>query len=153
QGARWQDGVPVTADDFLFAATVEQDPTQGIARNPTFDLIESIETPDPSTVVVKWSASFIEADSLFTHDIALPIPHHLLDKAYAEDKANFLSLPYWTQDFVGSGAYRIKEWVLDSHMILSSFDGYILGKPHIDEIEIRMIPDPNTVVANLLAGA
>src|SRR5205823_13296513 len=72
---------------------------------------------------------------------------------YADDKANFLSLPYWTQDFVGAGPYRIKEWVLDSHMILTANEAYVLGKPHIDEIEIRMIPDPNTIVANLLAGA
>ena len=37
-------------------------------------------------------------------------------------------------------------------MILDAYDGYVLGRPKIDEIEIRFIPDPNATVADLLTG-
>ncbi len=151
--ARWQDGTPVTANDFILGATVEQDGELGIARNATYDLVDAIESPEPSTVVVRWKQPYIEADTMFSFAIAMPIPRHLLGASYLEDKANFLGLPYWTQEFVGAGPYRVREWMLDSHMVLQAYDGYVLGRPRIDEIEIRFIPDPNAIVAHLLANA
>ncbi len=151
--ARWQDGIPVTAEDFLFGARVEQDRDLGVPGNATFDLIDGIDAPDPSSVTVRWKRAVIEADALFSYAIALPIPRHLVETAYNEDKANFFGIPYWTQDYIGAGPYRMREWVLDSHIRLQAFDGYVLGRPKIDEIEIRFIPDPNAIVANLLAEA
>jgi peptide/nickel transport system substrate-binding protein len=37
--------------------------------------------------------------------------------------------------------------------VLEANDRYILGRPRIDQIEIRFVSDPNAVSANLLAGA
>ena len=85
-------------------------------------------------------------------EFALPLPKHLLEQAAGEDKANFLSLPYWTSDFVGTGPFRLREWVQNSHLVLEAFDGYVLGRPQIDEIEVRYFLDPNVVIANVLAG-
>jgi peptide/nickel transport system substrate-binding protein len=151
--ARWHDGAPVTAGDFAFGARVESDRELGVPGNATFDLIEAIALPDPVTITVRWKQPFIEADAMFSYAIALPIPRHLVEGAYTEDKASFLGVPYWTQDFIGAGPYHMREWVLDSHMILQAFDGYVLGRPKISDIEIRFIPDPNAIVANLLAEA
>ena len=36
---------------------------------------------------------------------------------------------------------------------MAAFDGYVLGRPKIDEIEVRFIPDGNTLIANMLSGA
>jgi len=151
--ARWHDGAPVTAEDFLFGARVEQDRDLGVPGNATFDLIETIEASDPHSLTVRWRRPFIEADAMFSYAIALPIPRHLVESAYTDDKATFLGIPYWTQEFIGTGPYRMREWVLDSHMVLQAYDGYVLGRPKIDEIEIRFIPDPNAIVATLLAEA
>ena len=43
-----------TADDFRFGARIEQDKDLGVPGNATFDLIEGIDAPDASTVVVRW---------------------------------------------------------------------------------------------------
>src|SRR5437870_4080077 len=91
----WHDGMPVTSADLLFGATIEQDAELEIARHPAYGLIEAIETPDPATVVVKWKQPFIQADSMFSYELALPLPKHLLEGAYAADKATFMSIPYW----------------------------------------------------------
>ena len=68
------------------------------------------------------------------------------------DKANFTGLPFWTEEFVGAGAFRMHAWVRDSHAVLRAFDSYIFGRPKIDEIEVKFIPDNNALLANMLAG-
>jgi len=150
--AQWHDGTPVTSSDFVFAAGVEQNPELGIPRNPVYDIVEAIDTPDAQTITVSWKRPYIEADGMFTYDIGLPLPRHLLEKSYTDDPAGFLGLPYWTQEFVGAGPYRIREWVADSHVVLQANERYILGKPKIDEIEVRFVPEATTMMANLLAG-
>ncbi len=150
--ARWQDGAPLTTADLLFAVAVEQDAELGLPRNPAYDLIESVEAADERTIVVNWKRPYIEADAMFGHLVGLPLPRHLLERPFNEDKPNFFSLPYWTDAYVGAGAFRIREWVPDSHAVMQANDTYVLGRPRIDEIEVRFMPDPNTVVANLLAG-
>lgn len=80
------------------------------------------------------------------------MPRHLLEKAFQENKASFLGLPYWSHEFVGAGPYRMREWVADSHVVVQRYDDYVLGRPSIHEIEIKFIPDPNTMVANVLSG-
>jgi len=43
--------------------------------------------------------------------------------------------------------------VTDSHLVVKRNDDYVLGRPKIDEIEIRFIQDPSSVLASLLARA
>src|SRR5437660_1139980 len=39
-----------------------------------------------------------------------------------------------------------------SYIEASAFDGYVLGRPRIDRMRLAFIADPNTLVANMLAG-
>jgi peptide/nickel transport system substrate-binding protein len=152
--ARWHDGAPFTTDDLAFTATVGQDPDLPLLRRRLgYSAIESIEVADPHSISVRWKHPFVEADSLFTHLLAMPMPKHLLGKTYLEDKQDLLQLPYWTVDFVGAGPYRLREWVQGSHMMLHAFDGYAPVRPRIDEIEVKFIPDPTTRMSNILGGS
>jgi peptide/nickel transport system substrate-binding protein len=151
--ARWQDGTPLTADDILFTAAVEQDRELEQVPYPEYDLIDSMAVPDARTITITWKRPYIEADALFSYRVAgLPMPKHILERPFNEDKGTFLALPYWSEEFVGAGAFRIREWVRDSHTVLRVNDDYVLGRPKIDEIEVRFIPDNNTLLANVLAG-
>jgi peptide/nickel transport system substrate-binding protein len=124
----------------------------GDLYNSDFELIESVEAVDPRTVRVTWRRPFIDADQLFGI-VGMPLPKHLLEQPYQDDKASFSALPFWSSGFVGTGPFKVKEWVLGSgKMILSANDSYVLGRPKIDEIEVRMITDNNTMLANILAG-
>lgn len=152
RAARWHDGAPLTTEDLLFTIMVEQDRELGIPRNPVYDLIESVEALDPQTITVIWKQPYIEADTFFTYEVALPLPRHLLHAAYTGDKASFFGTPYWSSEFVGAGPYKVREWAAESHLVLQSNDLYVLGRPRIDEIEVRLIPDPNTLLANLFAS-
>jgi peptide/nickel transport system substrate-binding protein len=150
--ARWQDGTPLTGEDLLFTLAVDQDPSLGIPRNPAYDLVESAAALDPRTITVTWKQPYIEADALFSYVVGLPLPRHLLERGYREDPASFLAAPYWTHEFVGAGPYRVRDWAQDSHVVLEAYDGYVLGAPRVREIELRFIPDPNALMANVLAG-
>jgi peptide/nickel transport system substrate-binding protein len=152
-GVLWHDGTPFTSDDLLFTATVLTDKAMTVFRERAYDAIESVEAPDPRTFVVRWSRPYIDADLLFTHVLTLPMPRHVLGRPYAEEKATFTDLPYWNYEFVGVGPFQLKQWVEGSHVTLTANERYVLGRPRIDEVEVRYIPDANTIVANLLSGA
>jgi peptide/nickel transport system substrate-binding protein len=156
EGARWHDGTPFTGDDLIFTHQVAQERDQNIYSRADFDLIEAVEAPDPRTVVVKWKRPYIEADSIFSMArirYTVPAPRHLLERPFLENKAQLDSLPYWTTDYVGLGAYRMREWVPSSHALFEAFPEYVLGRPKIDQIEVKFILDPNTLTANVLAGS
>ncbi len=151
--ARWHDGTPLTSQDLLFTAEVEQDKEVELAPYTEYELIEAITAPDPNTVTVTWKRPYIEADGLFSYRSAgLPMPKHLLERTATEDKASFAGHLYWSEEFVGTGAFKVREWVRDSHVALRAYDDYILGRPRIDEIVVKFIPDNNTLMANVLAG-
>jgi peptide/nickel transport system substrate-binding protein len=80
------------------------------------------------------------------------MPKHLLERPFTENKATFTEIPYWTSEFVSSGAYRLREWSAGSHAILEAFPDYVLGRPKIDVVEVKFISDPSTLLANVLTG-
>lgn len=148
-GARWHDGTPFTSADMLFTTRLEQDRELPVQRSPAYDLVTSIEAPDPQTVTVAWKSPFIEADEFFRR---APIPRHILERPYLESKESFTALPYWNAEFIGAGPYRVRDWVRDSHAVLLAFDEFVLGRPRIDEITLKFLADETAFMANILAG-
>jgi peptide/nickel transport system substrate-binding protein len=154
-GAEWHDGTPLTSDDLLFTYRVVRDRELPVFRHRALNFVASVDAIDQQTVVVKWTVPYVLADTMFgdRDRLALPLPKHLLETAYNEDKAAFLQLPYWNVGWVGLGPYKIKEWERASHIIVTANDRYVLGRPKVDEIELKTIPDANSIMANLLAGS
>jgi peptide/nickel transport system substrate-binding protein len=152
-GAAWHDGTPLTADDLVFTTVVDLDKDLPIFRRPAYSYVERVLAPDARTVRVTWSQPFIEADSMFSATFGSPLPRHLLEEAFHTDKARFLAHPYWAQEFVGTGPFTVAEWVPGAYIRLKANDRYVLGRPKLDEIEMRFVLDLNTLMTNLLSGA
>jgi peptide/nickel transport system substrate-binding protein len=153
-GAQWHDGTPFTADDLRFTLEVGQDPGVAGFQNANFRSIEAVATPDAHTLTLSWSAPFVAADRLFGADRASrPLPRHRLGDVFQNNKPGFADVPFWTQEYVGAGPYRIREWAPGVTLMLEAHSGYALGRPRIDEIEVRIIPDGTTIMGNLLSGA
>jgi peptide/nickel transport system substrate-binding protein len=154
--ARWQDGTPFTTDDLIFSLRVAQDKRVALASDQAHRAIERVVARDPQTLVVHWSQPYINADRLFTRIAGsriLPMPKHLLEQDYAEDPSTFTQLSYWTHDFVGLGPFKVREFMENSHLILEANGLYLHGRPKVDEIEVKFMPDPSTIAANVVAGA
>lgn len=150
---RWHDGTPLSAEDFVFAHSVYTTPELGQARLAPQRFIEAVAASDATTVVFRWNQPYPDAGILGTDFEALP--RHLLQAPFLEGAQPdaFGSLSYWTRNYVGLGPYRLERWEPGAFIEGSAFEDHSLGRPRIDRVRIQFVPDPNTVLANLLAGA
>lgn len=147
--ARWHDGAPLTSADLAFTGKLSHDRSLAFFRAQILDLVVGFEETDPATLTIRWRAPHVEADGVFPR----PLPKHILDKLYTEEPELLKDHPYWTSEFVGAGPFKLKEWVRGSYVVLAAFDQYVLGRPKVDEVEVRFILDPNVMIANLMAGS
>jgi len=147
----WQDGASLSGEDFVFAWRVYSTPQLGHAASPPMRFIEEVIAPDPRTVVIRWREPFAEADLL--DDTFQALPRHILQGPFQDlDPLAFSHLPFWSQDYVGLGPYRLERWEPGAFFEGRAFDGHALGRPRIDRVRVVFIPDPNTALANILAG-
>ncbi len=149
-GARWHDGTDVASDDAVFTISVWRDNGLPTFRDPAYAFIESARAVDPRIVSVTWNQPYISADALFNAPL---LPEHLLGSTYRDNKEGFLESRYWSHEFVGTGPYQVRDWELGSRTALRAYDGYVFGRPKIDEIEVKFFLDSNALIASLLAGA
>jgi peptide/nickel transport system substrate-binding protein len=155
----WHDGQPLVADDFVFANQVYT--ARGLGGTFTStpqDQIEELRAPDARTVVIYWKSLYPQAGALVS-GLLEPLPRHVLEAPFstvATDPAaldTFLALPFWTNEYVGLGPYKLSQWLPGAAIEGVAFPGHALGAPKISRIVIKAIPDENTVLTNLLAGA
>jgi peptide/nickel transport system substrate-binding protein len=147
----WHDGSPLTADDFVFASQVYASPALGIAGAQPATLMDEVVAPDPTTLTIRWNGLYAEAGELTGR--FPPLPRHLLEKVYQnESPQNFAADPYWTTAFIGAGPYKLAEWTPGASIEAVAFPQHVLGAPKISRVRLVFIPDPQTLVTNILAG-
>jgi len=152
-GLTWHDGAALTAGDFVFAWQVYSTPELGLAASIPLTYIQDVSAPDAQSVLLRWKRPFAGAGSLIAADFP-PLPSHLLGDAFQQrDPTAFAALPYWTTEYVGAGPYRLSRWEQGAFVEGQAFAGDALGAPKIQRIRFVFTNDPNTAVANLLAGA
>lgn len=152
--AVWHDGAPVTAEDMVFTHHVWSDRRLPIFSHVARDSIAGVEATGPRTVVAKWSKPYIKANEMFSSGHLFPVAKHKLDEAYQTltDQEQFIGHPYWSTEFVGTGPYKIKTWEPGAFLIVEANPQFIEGRPKLDEVTVKFIPDPNTLAANMLSG-
>jgi peptide/nickel transport system substrate-binding protein len=73
----------------------------------------------------------------------------IVNKSFVEAAGDKYGVSLWD----GTGPFKIKEWVKDSHVTVVRNDNYwIKGKPYLDSIEFRVIPEPSTQLAAYQTG-
>lgn len=149
--ARWHDGTQVTAGDFAFAYQVYIDKDLPIQQPSPEPLMESVIAADESTVVVRWKEPFRNANTLGIQQL-VPLPRHVHEDKYRNNRATFATGEDWTTAYVGTGPYRVERWTPGVGMIARAHPGWVWGPPRIDTLDIRFITDANAQIANLLAG-
>jgi peptide/nickel transport system substrate-binding protein len=148
--ATWQDGQPITAHDFVFAHQARLDPAFPAQRLTIERRLDRVTAVDDTTLVLEWKGPYRLAGMIAPPDFA-PLHRRLLEPLYLEDKAAFIDGPHWREQFVGSGPYKVERWEPGVEVAFRAHEGFVLGKPPIDRLLVRFIPDSNTIVANLLA--
>lgn len=146
----WHDGTPQTVSDYLFAYQVSQDPDLPRAVPAVAQAQSGMSAADPSTLVIGWSQPWVEAGTAGPD----ALPKHILGDPYQQDKQGaFINTPYWTHEHVSDGPYRILRYELGGDMDLERFDQYFEGRPPFDRVYVKVIGDPSSLIASILAGA
>jgi peptide/nickel transport system substrate-binding protein len=147
----WQDGTPLTPEDFVFAWRVYRTPELGASTTRPITFIDQVEVTDPRTIVLSWNSPYPDADRLGVG--FPPLPRQILQAAFEQGSPDaFTAHPYWSSEFVGLGPYRLTRWEPGAFIEGTAFDGHILGRPRISAVRLLFMPDPNAVLANMLSG-
>lgn len=142
KGIKWQDGTELTADDVEFTYRLMIDPKTPTAYASDFLAVKEFRKVDRYTVEVRYEKPFARSLITWMSDI---LPRHRLEGQ------DLLTTPLLRKP-VGAGPYRLKEWVPGSRVVLEASDTYFEGRPYIDEVVYRNIPDLATMFLELKAG-
>jgi peptide/nickel transport system substrate-binding protein len=156
----WHDGTPLTADDFVYAFQLYTNPEIGLGSLAPIGMMDDVSAGDARTLVIRWKLAFADAGNLDAGNAGPanptgfpPLPRRLLESQLQPGNADaFVSLPFWSTEYVGAGPYRMDRWEAGSYFEGVAFDQHVLGKPKIERIRMLFIPDFNTSVANMLSG-
>jgi peptide/nickel transport system substrate-binding protein len=146
KGVKWSDGAPFDADDVVFSTNVVNNPANNEVGRLGWDQITKIDEPDKYTVVYhmkKPYSPFVE--TFFATAGANPciLPKHLLAKYPNINNIPYNSLP------VGIGPFKYKEWLRGDRVELVANPLYFRGRPKLDEVIYKIIPDRNTLLSQL----
>ncbi len=140
--AKFSDGTPVNASDAVFSLSRVRDEEAAPMRS-LFQVINAIEAPDDKTVVLKLSKTYPPLMSVLAMFAASIVPEHAV-KAAGD---RFGETP------VGSGAFKLKEWVRGEKVVLERNPYYWeTGLPRLDGVEWLYVADDNTRTLKLQAN-
>jgi peptide/nickel transport system substrate-binding protein len=143
---QWHDGVRFTSDDVKYSLEQVMNPKNNVISRTGYELVKSVGTPDPATVVFHLKEKFVPfVDTVFAEsdNPFRIIPRHLLAKYSALNQVPFNSAP------IGTGPFKFVSWQRGDRIEYRANDGFYLGKPHLRRIVARIIPDENTLVTAL----
>lgn len=149
--ATFHDGTPITAGDFVFAHQVHTDPALPMTKVDVDRRMAAVRALDEHTLFIEWHEPYLWAGMIYPPNFS-PLPRHLLEELYLADKAAFANGLHWSREFVGSGPFKLHRWEQGIKMALLAHEGFALGRPKLDSVVLRFIPDANAIVANLLGG-
>lgn len=145
RNARWSDGAPVTAADWLYTYRAVNDPRNNVKSRYGWDDIASASAPNPYTLVIRLKHPSVAALDVLTMGGTAypPLPSHALPNVPDINHAAINSAP------ISSGPYVLKAWNRGSSLVFVPNRYYWRGAPDLKEIIWEVIPDTNTLFNEL----
>ena len=136
KGATFHDGKPITSKDVAFSIKTIK------AHHPfktMFGAVKRVDTPDSHTAVIRLSKPHPALLLALSSQLGAVIPEHIYGDGH-DPKTH----PRNSENVVGSGPFKLVEFVRDQHIILERNENFFLeGKPYLDKIVMRIIKDPS----------
>jgi peptide/nickel transport system substrate-binding protein len=146
KGVRWHDGAPFTARDVEFTYRYMRDPKTPTAYAEDFLQAASLEVVDPHTVRVHYERPY--APALLSWALWV-LPAHILEEPWR--KGVDLRTTPQNRHPIGTGPFRFHEWKTQEKVVVLANPDYHLGRPYLDRVVLRIIPDPATIFLELKA--
>lgn len=142
KGVKWHDGVEFTSDDVVFTYQSVTNPNIPTPYSSIYGPVKNIEAIDKYTIRISYKEPYAPALESWGMGI---IPKHVLN-------GKDLTSPEVNRHPIGTGPYKLKEWVTGQKIVLEAFDNYFEGRPNIDKFIARIIPDTSTMFLELKFG-
>ncbi len=146
---RWHDGVKVTAQDVKFSYDRAKHPETGFPNTAFWTHYGEATAADSFTFRVKMRphAEFMDPWRAF-----MPVPHHVLKDVAPSELKNH---PFGTRNPVGNGPFRFtsrvqgQTWSFEAN---PDFPAELGGRPYLDRLVYRSVPEPTTLLTELITG-
>ena len=139
QGVKWHDGESFTADDAKFS--LEKNAGRFA---PQLKIIESMELPDPLTLVINMTRAQASFPSLLSHYRLAIFARHVWDAAEG-DLSNGPS--------VGTGGFVLDEFDRGvAYTVVRNANYFLPGIPYLDGVKAFVVKDEGTRLALFRAG-
>lgn len=159
--AKWSDGEPVTAENFVYSWRRSVDPATGSEYNYMLDMVlnanEIMEgAKDPSELGVKaidektFEVTLAVPTSYFLEIAAFPTTYPLREDIISENPDTWATEP---DNYIGNGPYKLTTWEHQSKMVYVKNDQYYdLDKLGPDTINFNLMEDQNTILSAFKNG-
>ncbi len=134
ENATFHDGEPIKSSDVAFSVKIIQEfhPFKSM-----FAPVTSVDTPDEHTAVLNLVHPHPALMLAMSGQLMSIIPEHIYGDG--QDPKNH---PRNNENVVGSGPFKLVEFVPGEHVIMERYDGFWeQGLPYLDKIVARIIPD------------
>lgn len=142
KGVKWEDGVEVTAYDIEFGFKLITNPEIPSSYASDFLEVKEFKVLDRYTFRVTYKRPFALALASWGNLVVLP--RHILEgKDLKYLQSSFGRKP------LGNGPFKFKAWQPQNRIILEYNPLYGEGRPYLDRLIYRVIPDPSTLFMEL----
>ena len=142
KGIRWQDGTELTADDAEFTYLTMINPETPTAYAGDFKVITAFRKLDRYSFEVEYEKPFPRSLNTWMGSL---MPRRALEGQ------NLRETPLARMP-LSCGPYLMKQWESGASLTLDANPDYFEGKPYIDRVLYRIIPDMTTMFLELMAG-
>jgi len=149
KGVKWSDGQPFDGDDVVFSTKAVLNPANNEVGRDGWDLISKVDESDKYTVVFHLKKAYAPFfPTFFGTGGANPciLPKHILGGLANINEAPYNSLP------IGIGPFRVTTWVRSDRVEMEPNPNYWRGRPKLEKVIYKIIPDRNTLLTQLQTG-
>lgn len=147
KGLVWSDGHPLQSEDIVFSFEAVNNPRNNEYSRAGFDRVADVAAHDATTATVKLKHKYGSFYETFFSSSNLPLlPKHVLGPLPDINTAPYNALP------IGSGPFKYVSWSRNEAVEMVANERYFRGRPKLDRIVYKIVPNWNTVEMLLRTG-
>ena len=131
----WHDKTKFTAHDVVFTYNTIKNPNIYTSIASNYTNVKEVKALDDYTLEIIYTKPYFKALEIWMVGI---LPQHILHNEPDLMKSSFNKNP------IGTGSYKLKSFKPSSDIELVANEDYFEGKPKIDTILYKFLPDPTT---------
>lgn len=152
EGVTFHDGSEMTSEDVKFSLNRSRWIGHPEGAGFLLDGIDSIETPDPQTVVIELSQPDITFGSKLAYTVATILPSDAYPSPDGPLGDNQDPEEFIKEEFVGSGPYEIDDFRENESITLTAYGDYWGEAPQNDQVLVQFFEKSSQLQSALQAG-